>query len=416
MLNQVKQTGTAAYEPESGNKANPLEALAASASRGDNSALYELCEKMAKSVLFRVRYMLGAETEPEEASRDVMLRVCENIKNLHEPKAFKAWLCCIAVNETRNYLVREKKTGVLVNFKDYIEENAESGQDAPLYEYTEGKTIHEAVMEMISHLPIRQREAVVLYYYDELSIAEAAWAMGVPQASVTAYLSAARQRVKREFERQPKASGMGAMAAMHMGALMSDALHAEAIHVAPGGAAWTQTTLAQCQQHINANTATLAGATTVILKGVAPIIKVKFSVAMAALTVVFAAGVLFLGIIKGGTLAADENGQLSEPLAISGKIDFSGGEYYRGTTRVNPKQATLQVESLNGGVSVQEWWITEAGSDTAIYKGAGEDTESALRLLRESGVNGEYNLFYRIMDETGCIYRLKGNFYIDEVP
>jgi len=418
MLNQLKQTESGAYRTDSGNRVNSLEALAEEASQGDDSALYDLCEKLAKSTLFRVRYMLGDETGVEEVSQGVLLRVCENIKNLHEPKAFKAWLGCIVVNETRWYLTQQGKTGTVVNINDYNDYSADTSEDetgASLCWNMEDKTVHETVMEMVSCLPIRQREAAMLHYYDELSVAEVSWAMGASQQNVTGYLASARQRLKSEFERQPKASGMGVMAAMHMGALMSDALHAESIHFAPAGAAWIQAALVQCREYIQTNPAELADAPATVYKNEKTAFRVRFGAAMSAVTVVFTTAALILGILLGGTPMPDKNALDSAP-AISGKIDFTGGEYYRGTTRVNPKQATLLSEAANGELRVQEWWITEAGSDTALYEGEGDDTENALRLLKESGINGEYDLYYRIADKTGRTYRLKGNFYIDEVP
>ena len=416
MQNQLKLTETGACRADDGNRVNSLEALAGEASLGDDSALQELCEKLAKSILFRVRYMLGDEKGVEEVSQGVLLRVCENIRNLHEPKAFKAWLGCIVVNETRWYLTQQGKSSTVLNIDDYneySEEPAEGGAVEPLCWDMEDKTAHETVMEIVSNLPIRQREAAILHYYDELSIAEASWAMGAAQQSVTGYLASARQRLKNEFERQPKASGLGVMAAMHMGALMSDALHAESIHYAPAGAAWAQAAVAQCREYIMSNPAGHIGEAAVVFKDKGTAARVRFSAAMSAITVVFTTAALIVGILLGGTPMPDKNDNTP---AISGRIDFTGGEYYRGTTRVNPKQATLLSEGEDGELSVQEWWITEAGSDATLYGGEGHDAEDALRLLKESGINGEYDLYYRVADKSGRLYRLKGNFYIDEVP
>ena len=177
-----------------------IEALAKKAIRGDNDALYELCEKHARSILFRAKYMLGNEMDAEDVAQNVLLRVCENIKDLRKPKAFHAWLSRIIVNETRRYMAARTKRGQVEDIDDYMEELVEDDAQLLPGEYLEGLSVHDAIMEIVSRLPARQREAILLHYYDELKVTEVGKAMGIPHQSASRYLLLAREKLRADLE------------------------------------------------------------------------------------------------------------------------------------------------------------------------------------------------------------------------
>ena len=177
-----------------------IEALAKKAIEGDNDALYKLCEEQARSILFRAKYMLGNEMDAEDVAQNVLLRVCENIRDLRKPKAFNAWLSRIVVNETRRYMAARAKRGQVEDIDDFMEELAEDDAQLLPGEYVEDASVHDAIMEIVSRLPVRQREAIILHYYDELKVTEVARAMGIPHQSASRYLSLARKKLRAELE------------------------------------------------------------------------------------------------------------------------------------------------------------------------------------------------------------------------
>ena len=169
-----------------------LEEIVINAVKGDPEALHDLCEKITKSVLFRTKYILNNPMDAEDVSQNVLIRVCENIHTLRQPKAFRGWLGRIVTNEVRTHMSRSKSEHTAENIDDYAESLAdESEEQLPQYN-VEVKEFRQDVMDVLSNLPTRQREAMILYYYDQLSVVEIAKIMEIPHQSVSRYLTIAR--------------------------------------------------------------------------------------------------------------------------------------------------------------------------------------------------------------------------------
>jgi len=186
------------------NSAQPeLEALVVKAVCGDRSALSELCEKIARSVLLQMTYILGNKTEAEDVSQEVLIRVCENIRALRNPKAFKGWLSRIMVNEKNRYLAKHMKLGAMSNIDDhldYLESTAEDNIEFIPHRFVENEEMSRIMMDILSDLPMRQKEAIILHYYNDLSITEVAEVMKVTTQSVSKTIKIAREKLRSELE------------------------------------------------------------------------------------------------------------------------------------------------------------------------------------------------------------------------
>jgi len=190
------RTGAA---PAKGERDASLDALALRASQGDDGALQELCEKLANVVLHHAKYMLGSKMDAEDVSQNILIRVCENIRNLREPKAFRAWLAGIELNEARRFIADCSKRSGVVDIEDYLEVFPE-GHDEWLPEADAvGKDERRSVMEILSHLPQRQREAVILRYFEDLNVSQVALTMRITHQCVSKYLTIAREKLKSEI-------------------------------------------------------------------------------------------------------------------------------------------------------------------------------------------------------------------------
>ncbi|MCL2857705.1 MAG: sigma-70 family RNA polymerase sigma factor [Oscillospiraceae bacterium] len=225
-----------------------LEALVERASKGDKDALCELCEKIAKGVMFKVTYILGKGSGVEDVSQEVLIRVCENIQNLRSPKAFKTWLSRIIVNEKNRYLAKNMKQGDMLNIDDHLEDTKEETGEFIPQEYVESKELRKKVMQAIEGLPMRQRETIMLHYYDGLSVTEIARVLDVTTQSVSKNLAVARGKLKEELGRGLQASGqMGAMVALPIGAVLEEVLKIESACFS-AGEAYIHNFVSRCAQ------------------------------------------------------------------------------------------------------------------------------------------------------------------------
>jgi len=178
-----------------------LEDLVSKAIRGDTEALHQLCESIAQSVLFRARHTLNNPMDAEDVSQNVLIRVCENIRTLRQPKAFKGWLSKIVTNEARTHMAKSMGESALVNIDDYAALLADESKELFPHYHVEVKEFRQDVMGVLSDLPARQREAMMLYYYDQLSVGEISKIMDIPHQSVSRYLALARVECGKKLKK-----------------------------------------------------------------------------------------------------------------------------------------------------------------------------------------------------------------------
>jgi len=390
-----------------------FEALTAKAIEGDKEAICALCEAIAKNVLFRTKYILNNEADAEDVAQEVLIRVCENIGSLRSPKAFKAWLGGIIMNESNRHISKTLKKGTTVDIDDYIETFEDEREHIKPQGYVESSELRVAVMEILRSLPVRQREAVVLHYYDELSVIEVAQAMGITKQNVSKYLRLAREKLKSHIENAPVGSKLGAMATVPIGAMIAEAIGTEALAFAPANAAWVGGAVAQCQTGIAAQT--------IIIEGAKEALKEAGKTATKAIAATVAAacvaGAVVLGVALGGTPAEETTAPIVEAY-MYGSIVFSGGkEDSDGAhAHVNPRRAEPQANSSIGDVSILDWRIEDIASGAVLYSGDGGLVDNVLTQMINNGDYGEYKLLFRIQDEIGSIFLLGSNFFIEPTP
>ena len=373
-----------------------IEAMAEKASKGNRIALYNLCEMLAGGALFRTKYITGSETAAKDVSRDILLRVCDDIKNLHEPEAFRAWLGGITINEARRHISKSSRRAAAASI-DQLPEGQAGIRDA-----------REIVMEAASGLPLRQREAVMLHYYDDLEVPEVAKAMKTPQQIVSRYLSLAQKKIEIELKKHQYAPDDWAYALLPLGAALSEALHAAAAGFAPSDPGWAHGALVQCQQQILSSINPAGGTAGSVAA------RMPFAAIAGALTSIIIAAVLALGIAFGDKAPQEPGAGQAQAHTTEGRIVFTGGETCMGTGRMNPKYAEPRIEGAEDELKIHKWWVTPAGRDTVLYEGEAGEIDDVLLMLSESGLDGEYNMVFRFEDKLGVVYRLSSNFYIQQ--
>jgi RNA polymerase sigma-70 factor (ECF subfamily) len=387
--------------------------LVAKATAGDRDALENLCKTIAKGVFYRVKYSMDSDSDAEDASQEVLLKVCLKIHELRAPEAFRVWLGKIIIGETNRFLKKGIKHRKILNISDYIDTIAEDREIYLPTEFVESHTTRKAVIDAISKLPARQRQAVVFYYYDGLRISDIADAMELAPSSVSTHLARARESIKYEVEKDtyPCAGKAVKLQSLSMGFFIFDALKDEVAGFTISNANWLQNALMQYQAIIEAKAMTVSAVTA---KTAAP----------ARLFIFKCATVCVIGALCCGLLMIDYRNrpethmQWVESVAPGdGKIVFTGGELYRGTNRVNPLRACLELGEQQKTVAVNEWLITTRDNRSEVlFSGYGSDVDFSELLLYESRKYGEYMLQFLFDCESGTRYRISSNFYIKERP
>lgn len=183
--------------------------LVQGAQSGDRKAFSDLFNAFQSTV-----YGIAMrETKKPETAADVLqetfIEVIQTIGKLQEPVAFVSWLKTIAYHQcTRYYRKKETKHETLVEeredasalFDALEEENEEFIPDKAL----ENEELCETIRMFVEGLPNAQRAAIMMKYFDELSVKEIAAIQGVSENTVLSRLYYGRNAIKAEVETYEK--------------------------------------------------------------------------------------------------------------------------------------------------------------------------------------------------------------------
>lgn len=160
---------------------------------GDESAFMLLYERH-RAPVFRFAYrMLGSREAAEDATHDCFLGLIQAARSFDPAQAsLRTYLYGATRNIALNYL-RRKRGEMMI--EDLTEEQTMRAEESlsRLIEEERG----EAVRRAIERLPALQREALILFEYEELSLAEIARITQTETGTIKARLHRARLNLKR---------------------------------------------------------------------------------------------------------------------------------------------------------------------------------------------------------------------------
>ena len=157
----------------------------------------DLYEAHALSLARLALVMLGDAAAAEDVVQDAFLGLYRRWDRLADPAAAQSYLRTSVLNGCRTALRRRARHGVLSDGAD-AHEAALAGLSLQSAEatVTRGEE-HRAVLAAIRRLPARQREALVLRYYLDLTEDQTAEAMRVSRGTVKSATSRAIAAVGR---------------------------------------------------------------------------------------------------------------------------------------------------------------------------------------------------------------------------
>ena len=128
----------------------------------------------------------------QDAMQDTFVKAWQKMNTFEgrNGSSVKTWLTQIAVNTCRDY--RRGRWFRWVDMRRSIEEMPLSTQN-PLAEERE-------IFQSVLALPDRFREVIILYYYQEMTLEEAAKILGISKSTVHHRLDRARQALRIELE------------------------------------------------------------------------------------------------------------------------------------------------------------------------------------------------------------------------
>lgn len=175
------------------------------AQEGDKKSLDYIVSKTSGYVYYYALSLLGDDSKAQDAVQEIYLIVIRKLLTLKYPKSFLSWLKIITAHYCSNLLKKEEEIDILTDFIEDtdIQINPEK--------YVEMKEISERIQSAVYKLPVAQKECVLMYYFEELSVKEIADTLGIKEGTVKSRLYTARQTLKRELEKHEDNHGIPLM-------------------------------------------------------------------------------------------------------------------------------------------------------------------------------------------------------------
>lgn len=119
----------------------------------------------------------------EDAAQEAFLRAYRGLSGFRGQSGEKTWLTRIAINVCKNMLRNP--------WRRLLDSARRLPEPACRMEAGDGE-----VLRAVTRLSVKYREAVLLYYYQEMTVREIAILLNVPQATVSTRLSRARAQLR----------------------------------------------------------------------------------------------------------------------------------------------------------------------------------------------------------------------------
>jgi len=170
--------------------------LVARAKAGCPDARAELVERHQRPLFaFLCRYV-GQAADAEDLCQQVFLQALRNLNGFRSKSQFRTWLLAIAANAARSWRRDEHRRKRLQNgFNATHALEGVVGSDNTNADAAEKAESAEAVRHAVGSLPTRERTAILLRMYHELSYEEIATVMACSTTTVRNLLYRARRRL-----------------------------------------------------------------------------------------------------------------------------------------------------------------------------------------------------------------------------
>ena len=166
----------------------------------DNQAMETLYKAYYKDVLYVCKKLSLNDADANDIAQDAFIDAFSKLDSLNDKRKFKQWVCRIANNKAINLL----KHNNVLQFEDI------NGDDS-FYEIPDKEIsaeqqvidneVAETLKDIIEKLPLEQRITVFMYYYEDMSVKDIAFAYNVSENTVRSRLNYAKKFISSEVNK-----------------------------------------------------------------------------------------------------------------------------------------------------------------------------------------------------------------------
>jgi RNA polymerase sigma-70 factor (ECF subfamily) len=166
------------------------ELLVTRCQRGDADAFAGIVRLWERPLFYYLRRLAPTEADAWDLLQETWLKSFRAIRSLRDPRALPAFLYATARNAA---VTRLRLNGLLTHDPTDLATHAAAATDCAFIAFDDAEQVHHA----LDQLPLPQREALTLYFLEDLSLEEIARVLGVPVGTVKSRLHYAKQAIRK---------------------------------------------------------------------------------------------------------------------------------------------------------------------------------------------------------------------------
>jgi RNA polymerase sigma-70 factor (ECF subfamily) len=163
------------------------------AGTGDRDSFDRLMREHLRAAQRFATRLTGEPHEAEEVVQDALLRVARSWRTFRGESSFRTWLLRIVIHAAHD---RRTTRAVPVTL---AEDPPDKGAGVDPAVLASAADLGERIARLVSALPLRQREALVLTAYEGLSVAEAATVLQTTEQNVRTNVHFARRKLRERL-------------------------------------------------------------------------------------------------------------------------------------------------------------------------------------------------------------------------
>jgi len=185
--------------------ADPDNQLMIRVGSGDKNAFKQLVQRHQRLVTGIIFRYTGNHPEIEDLAQDIFLKIYKASPRYVPRARFKTWLYKIVAHHCFNYFRGQKRRSFVTSYNQSLPEDdnpplhdAEAQKKQPEH-LLQQQELHTALKVALSELPDRQRMALILHRFEDLSYREIASVLGCSLSAVESLLFRAMSTLKEKL-------------------------------------------------------------------------------------------------------------------------------------------------------------------------------------------------------------------------
>lgn len=160
-------------------------------------AFETLLQLYSEPVYWQIRKMVMNHDDANDIVQNVFIKAWTNLNNFRGDAKLSTWLFKIAVNESINFINKEKTRIKSTGGEDTEEEVLLKNLEADTY--FDGETLHKQLLEAIARLPEKQRLVFNMRYFDEMKYEEISEILGTSVGALKASYHHAVKKITEQL-------------------------------------------------------------------------------------------------------------------------------------------------------------------------------------------------------------------------